>query len=188
MVGKYSVSYIVGLAVGIVLVFGILIFATKRFNSDKSMKTKYDERQQLVRGLAYKYSFWTLVSLVMLYAFFDASDIELPVVKSVLIISIIMISCVVHCVYCILHDGYFGINNRPKSYYILFIFIGLSNFLIGIMNSLRGVVVVDGKLDIPFANYMAGFMFIIVGISIFIRHMNNKSGDGDDDEDGEDNE
>ena len=86
MVGKYSVSYIVGLAVGIVLVFGILIFATIRFNSDKSMKTKYDERQQLVRGLAYKYSFWTLVSLVMLYAFFDASDIELPVVKSVLII------------------------------------------------------------------------------------------------------
>lgn len=189
MNGEYSVSYIIGVVVGFVLIFGIMFFVSKQLNADKSMKTKYDERQQIVRGEAYKYSFWTMVFLVMIYAFIDSSGIELPCVNSVVIIAIIMTSIVVHAVYCIIHDGYFGINNKPKSYYILFIFLGLFNFFIGIINTIRGVLIIDGKLDIPFANYIAGFMFIIVGISIIIRHMMNKTDDIDDeDEDGEDSE
>ena len=80
MNGEYSVSYIIGVVVGFVLIFGIMFFVSKQLNADKSMKTKYDERQQIVRGDAYKYSFWTMVFLVMIYAFIDSSgnNAELP--------------------------------------------------------------------------------------------------------------
>ena len=185
MVGKYSVSYIVGLAVGIVLVFGILIFAIKRFNSDKSMKTKYDERQQLVRGLAYKYSFWTMVFLIAGVIVLDVCGIDLPLQNSVLYFLIILISMMIHTSYCIFNDGYFGINNNPKQYYWFFVFIGLFNVLVGIINCRGGRLLSEGKLDTPAINLFCGLMFVLLGICIVIKKFITKNEDIDEDDEDE---
>ena len=65
-----------------------------------------------------------------------------------------------------------------------FVFIGLFNVFIGIVNSLQGRLVENGKLDVPSINFFCGAMFVILGISIVIKKYFIKD-DEDMDEDDE---
>ena len=52
MNGK-GAGFAVGITVGVILVMVLL----KMSNTDKKIKTEYDERQERIRGKAYKYAF-----------------------------------------------------------------------------------------------------------------------------------
>lgn len=184
MSNSYSQGLVFGFIFAFLAVAILSVLVSRKANTDKKLKTKYDERQQMVRGRAYKYSFWILVFLICLYSLIDSSDIELPCTNTVLIFGILLLTVLFHAVYCILNDGYFGINNKPRTYYAMFVIIGLFNIMIGVMNTIHGSIWVNGKLDVPVVNYFAGFMFIVVGIAIAIRSIMNKA--SDDDEEDED--
>ncbi len=181
-----SVAGSIGFMVGMILVIVISVlagmFIVSRMNSDKEFKTKYDERQQIVRGKGYKFAFWTMVGLLVLNIIFDASDIHLPMKNSVLYFVIILIGIMVHTVYCVFNDGYFGMNNPPKQYYIFMFFIGLLNLVIGFINSKGGRLIDDGIIDTPFINLLCGMMFVVLGICIVIKRIISKSDDESDDE------
>ena len=51
-----------GLAIGLFVGLIICVVIFKYWNKDGKIKTQYDEMQELVRGRAYKYAFWTLVA------------------------------------------------------------------------------------------------------------------------------
>ena len=177
-------ALIVGLFIGLVLVLVVVRF----LNKDGKVKTKYDERQHLVRGRGYMYSFWTLVILMVIKIFLDAFEYEIPAKSSVVYFVMICIAIMVHTVYCIFNDGYFGINNTPRGYYIFFLIIGIFNLFIGVMNAKTGRMITDGKLDFPVANFVCGLMFVVLGISVIIKKLVKKDIDEEDDDDDDDNE
>ena len=98
---------------GVISVFLVLIIL-KFINKDSSLRAKYDERQHIVRGRAYRIAFWTAVILLALYSFIDAFEIDIPIKRHVIPFIIIMISVLVHTSYAILNDGYFGMNESRK--------------------------------------------------------------------------
>ena len=179
------IFYCLGVIVGIIIAILLDIFFLKRFNTDNDINTKYDETQQIVRGKGYKYSFWTMVFLIAGAIVLDACGIELPLQNSVLYFLIILISIMVHTSYCIFNDGYFGINNNPKQYYWFFVFIGLFNVLVGIINCRGGRLLSEGKLDTPAINLFCGLMFVLLGICIVIKKFITKNDDIDEDDEDE---
>ena len=54
----YIIGVIVGVAVGLVLTFLLIRYS----RTDKKIKPKYDERQELIRGRGFKYAFYTRLS------------------------------------------------------------------------------------------------------------------------------
>ena len=56
MNGK-GAGFVIGLIVGIILVMVLI----KMANKDRRIKTEYDERQEKIRGKAYKYAFYTMI-------------------------------------------------------------------------------------------------------------------------------
>lgn len=183
-----SIGFFLGLCLLSILSVIIILFICSRINNDKNVVTKYDERQQLVRGKGYKYAYYSLLIELLLYFIFKTSGLELPVKEIVMIFILAVISIMIHTIYCVFNDGYFGINNNPKQYYIMFGVIGLFNVFIGIMNTTSGRLYSDGKLDLPACNYICGIMFVVLGASIFIKHLISKSEYSEDDEDDEYNE
>lgn len=179
------IFYCLGVIVGIIIAILLDIFFLKRFNTDNDINIKYDERQQIVRGKGYKYSFWTMVFLIAGAIVLDACGIDLPLQNSVLYFLIILISIMVHTSYCIFNDGYFGINNNPKQYYWFFVFIGLFNVLVGIINCRGGRLISEGKLDTPAINLFCGLMFVLLGICIVIKKFITKNDDIDEDDEDE---
>ncbi len=179
------IFYCLGVIVGIIIAILLDIFFLKRFNTDNDINIKYDERQQIVRGKGYKYSFWTMVFLIAGAIVLDACGIDLPLQNSVLYFLIILISIMVHTSYCIFNDGYFGINNNPKQYYWFFVFIGLFNVLVGIINCRGGRLLSEGKLDTPAINLFCGLMFVLLGICIVIKKFITKNDDIDEDDEDE---
>ena len=177
-----TLGFILGFSFAIGMVLVIFMVMLKKANTDGAMRTKFDERQQMVRGQGYKYSFWTLVGLVTASILLRAFEVELPIKDEVYLFLLILFSVLVHTVYCIFNDGYFGINNEPKKYYISFVLIGIGNLVIGILNSIGGRLISDGKLDLPAMNLVCGMMFVIVGISVFIKNKMDPDSDDSDDE------
>jgi MFS family permease len=159
------VGFIVG---GVISVFLVLIIL-KFINKDSSLRAKYDERQHIVRGRAYRIAFWTAVILLALYSFIDAYKIDIPIKRHVIPFIIIMISVLVHTSYAILNDGYFGMNESRKRAMVMFVLIGLLNFGISILEMNRGQMIEDGKLSSPFMNLICGISFVIIGIVLFIK-------------------
>ena len=178
-----TLGFVLGFSLTIGIILIVIMATLKLSNTDGSSKTKYDERQQMVRGQGYKYSFWTLVGLVCGLIFMTVFDVELPIKDEVLYFFVILFAVLVHTVYCIFHDGYFGINNEPKKYYISFVLIGVANLLIGIFNSIDGRLLENGKLDLPAMNLVCGMMFVILGISIIIKKKIDPDTDSDDEDD-----
>ena len=171
----HLIGIIVGIAVGLILV--AIIYKT--LNVSGNGKTEYDERQQIVRGRGYMYGFYCEIIAFALYAVFKAFEEEagweLPIILPVQLFIVMLIGIMVEIGYCIFHDGYFGLNNDKKKYYISFFLIGLSNILIGFANTSNGKLWTDGKLGLPMLNYLCGAMFIVIGIMIIIHNLIDKS-------------
>ena len=181
----YSLGYACAFICGILIAVILCVIFLKMSNTDNDPMTKYDERQQIVRGIGYKYSFWTLVLLIAGLIVLDACGIVLPIENTVLYFLIMVIAMMVHTTYCIFNDGYFGINNKPKQYYIFFVFIGLFNVFIGILNSIERGLISDGKLSTPVINLICGLLFVELGICIVIKKKMTKNEDYDEEDDEE---
>ena len=179
----------IGFAVGMIFAMLVAVICClilmKIMNNDNAVKTKYDERQKMVRGIGYKYSFWTLVVLLVIMIILDACELSLPIKNSVLYFLIIIIGIMVHTTYAVFHDGYFGINNQPKQYYVFFVLIGVFNVVIGVINSVKGDLIDDGKLDVPAINLLCGLMFVFLGICIVIKNRISKNEDDYEEDDEE---
>ncbi|MCR5103259.1 MAG: hypothetical protein K6B68_02220 [Eubacterium sp.] len=181
----YRIGFFVGLVASVIFAIVVILLVCSMMNKDGKIKSKYDERQMIVRGNAYRISMWTLIVLLIIYGICETSGIDIPMENNAIIFLFIMMAVLVHAVYCIFNDGYFGINNIPKAYNIFLFLIGLMNVAIGVMNTVQGRLVEDGKLSMPIMNYICGFMFLIVGIAILIKHFMNKSNVKEDDEEDE---
>ena len=79
-----NLSHALGFILGVTLITGIIVAMLMFFTSrDKKLKRKYDERQELIRGKAFKYAFYTVITMNMIYSVADISFDRIPVDPSV---------------------------------------------------------------------------------------------------------
>ena len=85
----------VGLALGIMCGLMISVVLLKIANKDHKVKTQYDERQEMVKGKGYKYGFYTMMALEVVFMLLEMSGISLPVETYLIHFSVILLGCLV---------------------------------------------------------------------------------------------
>lgn len=127
-----SYSFIMGFLVGLVIVAIVTVILRLALNNEWKIKGEYDERQQLVRGRGYKYSFFTLLLCVGVILTLSTCYVNMVLFR-ILSFTACGISICVYATYAIWHDAYFGVNARPKLLLIYSAIIGFGNLLIGLI-------------------------------------------------------
>lgn len=169
-----NIGYMLGVLCGVFL-GGILIIAILRLTKkDGSIKCKYDERQQAVRGRGFKYGFFTLMFYDLIYAWSDDILGRRYFDNSVGMVVGIFLGVLVYVGYCIWHEGYFSLNENPKKVLIAFAVIAIMNFIIFAVNLIHGNVIKNGILTFNCINLFCGIMFLIIFGELFIKALCNK--------------
>jgi len=164
-----STSYAAGLAFGIVT--ALIIFALVWKFSKKTMKGKFDERQELVRGRGYKYASFTLLGLITLDLLAEGlgAFATLPVTRELALFFIILTGVMVYALYCIKNDSYFGVGTDYRTYRAVMWVIVVCN-AVSAFSGLRSGAIVDGKLAFgPFSALLFVLAFAIILISLSVK-------------------
>ncbi|MGN0277283.1 MAG: hypothetical protein ACI4CZ_08820 [Hominisplanchenecus sp.] len=158
----YGMGVVCGILVGLLL----MVVFLKLTKTDGSLKCKYDERQQLVRGKGFQYAFFTLMIYDVLFGIREeVFGFRLVEDMTGVFIGIIL-GCMVYAVYCIWHDGYYSLNENRGRVQIVFLLIGLVNFLLSLRGIIHGTMMEDGVLTAPFSNlFCAVLMFALCGVT-----------------------
>ncbi len=166
--------------VGFIMIFILVAIGAIIFSKRSGEGKKYDERQQLLRGQAYKAAFWVLVAYMCANGLFVfGTDIVWADAMTSAFIGI-CIAATVFVVLCISRDAYFAINQKPGFYCRLFCALTLINLTIGIVNLLDTdrPLFADGMLSFRSMNFVVVGMFIAILTAIAVRHFRAKAGSG----------
>ena len=159
-----------GLIIGIILAIIII----KMFNKDGKAITKYDERQKVVRGEAYKYGFFSILITCGVLMVLNTQEGILNVLGDTLFFIPIIIGVIVQVTYSIFKDGYVGLNTNMKRFIIFMTLIGLLNLGLGILWIVKGEILVNGVLQSGALNLMCAFMFAVIAIELIIKSIIDK--------------
>lgn len=160
---EHSVSYWMGVVVGIslVVILGATCFLIRR---KKVGKSEYDERQQLIRGTAFKYGYFTSIIYFLLFTFFQDFTAERYIKSTTGMFLGVCISVFVWSSYSILYDGYFSMKENPRTYVLIFGGVGIFNLFFGIKfyfgETLEGV---NGVMNLC-AGTLFGCLLIVMSI------------------------
>lgn len=161
-----------GIGIGIMVGIIISIFVIKAINKDGKFKTKYDEMQQIARGKAYKYGFWSILAYEALMCVLTSDDFfVLPFNNFTLHFTAVMVGVLVQVTYCIWNNAYIGLNTTPGRFAAFCIGIAIFNFVIAFAAIANGNMFAEGKLQEPFMNLIVGVLFIIIGVELFIKRV-----------------
>ena len=167
---EYGIA--LGLMCGAFVGILIALVIMKMTKTDGSIKCKYDERQKLVRGEAYKYGFWTLVIYSFCYGLLSGIVEKVVDNLTVMVIGICLAACIEIC-YSIWHDAYFSLNEDKKKVFIAFGIIGVINIVMGLINLFSGECFENGQLTYRSSNLFCGLLFVVVFIIYSLKNMKN---------------
>ena len=138
-----SWTMFIGGCVGLAIAFVLIII----MKTDRSMKCKYDERQELIRGRGFKYGFFSIIGMTLIFACFRE---ELSKIMDTLIqdFAIVMVGLIVYVVYCIWNDAYFALNESKTKIAIIFFAIAVVNIILCFMQASVGNMFVNGRLEV----------------------------------------
>lgn len=139
----YIIGLIIGLAVGLVLAAFAIRYCR---GSWKYSRSKYDERQKIAMGKAYRDGFWTLLIAVVLVSFVTRIP-EVAEYSETLFATACFIGIGVYIVGCIMRDAYMGINDNAKRWTVILVIIGVIN-LIGAVALIRAEGIFAGWLNL----------------------------------------
>ena len=156
----------IGLAVGIIVGLIICVLLAKFGNKDGAVKSKYDERQEAVRGKAYRYAFYSVMIYEALMLVLEIGQITLPLPSYILHFAGIIVGCIVLAGYCIWKDVYWGLNNNRKRYAVIFL-------ICAALNAIPVVPMITGKtsLDSGWLNVIVLIMMAVIGIELIIKEI-----------------
>lgn len=163
-------TYHAGLALGILLgvLAGIALVAL--LLKKKVLDMHFDERQELARGKAFQYGFFTLLAAAYAYG---VSDVVLGRWCDVLTgVSIcIALSVCVFAVACILKDAYLSLQERPRAVMTLFALLSAVNLGLGGMYAASGDLMQDGVLTFRAVNPIFGAATLVILVVYIVNHL-----------------
>lgn len=161
-----STEYRIGLIFGVVFGLLLVILLLKITKKDGSIKCKFDERQEMARGRAFKYGFFTLMICNGAYALLDEAFSGLPVTGSAASGIIIVIGAGVMISYSIWQDAYFSLNENRKRLMAVFGILGLVNLALGIFGILDGRSFQNGVVNFQITNLLCAVLFLIIFVEL----------------------
>lgn len=172
--GDMKWSYIAGFIVGLLLVV-LVKFLFDRRKTEQKKGCDYDERQQLARGEAFKYGFFTLLAWVVFTSIICEDG--MPQWCSLLVLNMtgVGLALLVFGCYCIAKDAYMSLREKPLSMYIVTGVAGFSNLGVALHHfGEQGGLFEDGKLGLSMVNLILGIVFILLFIAFFIKMRQNQ--------------
>ncbi len=165
---------LMGLLLGI---FIFLLLITLVVRKRKGELPRYDERQLLLRGRAYRSAFLALVvyllangmfSLIAKTAWADAATSSFVG---------ICLAVTVFVVACIKSDAYFPVNQKPRFYFGLFLFITLVNLATGVARLISDgdSLFTDGALNHNIMPLVIFAMFAAVLAALLIMRIRSRT-------------
>lgn len=179
---KTGLSLLLGVVTGLLLVRLFLVISKKEDESEAKYgegqgSVRYDERQELVRGRAYTYGFFTFSIYNGIMSILSMGDIPIPAEQGVLFFVGIVIAGAVMITYSIWKDGYFALNENRKTLLIIFCIVTIINF-VGGMNGLHmGTVMRDGRLALGSMNFFCCGLFLYIFILLVVKSLMDKRED-----------
>lgn len=154
----YALCFIVGFA----LIF-LIAFLVRRIRTNNGKSMEYDERQKAIQGVAYKYSFFTVVAYFLAngfycYLFGDWLD------SMAMNFIGICLGVVVFSGYSIVKDAYIAMSSNLSKYAGLFFLVSLFSFAGYFGNMYLG----DGDNSMTM-NLICGITFLIITIVSLIK-------------------
>ncbi len=156
----YFSAIIVGISCG-------LIFLLIRALQNKTNGNKYDERQLAIQGKAFKIAyFMTIIGVMFLGVCED--NIAHVMKLSVAIVAWIFISGLILIGYQVFHDAYFGINFRKRQLMLCYVFLAVSQIVIGVSRASEGklyehgIITLEGALPFITGVFFVCFLAIIL--------------------------
>lgn len=166
-VNMKGIAIFCGLIAGVL--FTILFLALTK--TDKNVKCKFDERQELVRGKGFQYGFFSMLICNLLFTCMELAEMPLFAEFEVLILISSIIGIGVCVVYCIWNEGYFALNENKKRLMILFAVISVMNFIVGGFWIFKDMVIRNGKLTYYSTNLFCGLLFIIIYLTMLLKRI-----------------
>lgn len=149
--GNYGMGYYAGVIFGVLIGVGLIVLLLKASKEDRSIRCRYDERQELVRGKGFKLGFFFLVIYNFLYMLFG--DIaETAASRPIILATGMFFAIIVYVSYAIWHDGYVALNENPGRVVAVLASVSVLNFAVGVRNVLHYDLsqeeLMDGKLNL----------------------------------------
>ena len=156
----------------------VQIFKIIMFKKDKDY-SGYDERQELIRGRAFRYGFLTLAFSLAAVTLWEECVGALPIEFSLLMMACLMVGCLVVILYDIWQDAYWGIRQTSGSNaaIVLMVAVMVMQYLGFRGHANAGDVIVNGVLTWDGGIYLLIFAFFaLIIVNLLLKAWVDKRG------------
>lgn len=185
-----SIEYILGVIVGVVVSVGVIYLflriLTKKNHPEIKGSKRYDERQLIAQGYAYKCAFWTIVFYETIFGCLqvytnkiDGFSFFKSPINSFLGI---LLGVLVYGVVCVMKDAYMSVYDNAKTTSISLLLISGCNIIPAAMKFAKNDLVVDGVWDVNVLNLYAGIAVAVIMVVFWIKLAINKKNEASDEE------
>ena len=150
----------------------VIVFITTKLR--KNQTPKYDERQEIVRGKAYKYAFFTMLIFGALYMYCSLFIESEFLLASVALMIDMFIGLVVYAVYSIWNDAFATINGISKSYIIFLVCTVVLNLGNAIGTIKDGSIIANGTLTLDSISLVCAISLTIVLVTMLVKKLMNR--------------
>ena len=162
---EYKMGIFCGALTGVLV--GLLFVALMKHK--KVIDCHFDERQELARGQAFKYSFFVLMAAVLCYGALD-TIFGLPCDTLAGGFICFAAAMTVFAAVCIRKEAYLSLHEKPGKVMALFAGIAAFNISIGAVYLINGSMVENGVLTFRSTNLICGVMLLII-MGIYAVHL-----------------
>ena len=150
----------------------VIVFITTKLR--KNQTPKYDERQEIVRGKAYKYAFFTMLIFGALYMYCSLFIESELLLASVALMIDMFIGLVVYAVYSIWNDAFATLNGISKSYIIFLACTVVLNLGNAIGTIKDGSIIANGTLTLDSISLVCAISLTIVLVTMLVKKLMNR--------------
>lgn len=148
----------------IVVIAAFVVFLKKKFGVNE-----YDERQEQIRGTAYKLAFFAVLIASAAYSIF-IRFYERPLMQDgVSTMLAALFGVMVFAVVCIWKDAFFSIKNSPTSYILLITAVVILEGYTGFMKIKDGQIFEDGLLTFNVCYPAMTVVFLVILVTILLK-------------------
>ncbi len=161
-----TVAIIFTVLIGLSLIYIILDSYIRHAQTEQP---RYDERQELERGRGFRYAFFTMLIYIGFLSCIDMVNMFPDLKATFLYVCGVFLGIAVYVVYCIWHESYFALNERPKSMMIIFSVIALMNVILSVISFRSGTMIENGQPSFHMYNFLCALLFLVLFIAIALK-------------------
>ena len=155
---------------GILLCVMIALWILNRKKRNASGIKEFDEMQTVIRGRGYRIGFLTAVILLAVMILLSELDALTGVTAGFAFFAVLIISVTTFGVYCIAHDAFLGIREKPKRTMILFLIIVIGDGAVSVIDLISGKMTENGRLSFSGGSSVLMFAaFLILLITMIVK-------------------